>query len=166
MSTADNLRQAFVEETKNRAMYLAFAETADSDGKPQAARLFRALAESELIHGQAELRLMEGNESTADNVRFAIGVEEKEFQDLYAQFLRDARKDGNEEVACLMGNILKVERAHYELLRTALGELLDEGDVAAVPIFVCRTCGNTVVGRPDDVCYVCGSPAEMFDEVN
>ena len=165
MSTTENLRLAFTEEAKNRALYLVFAEKADTDGKPRTARMFRALAESELIHGRAELRFMGDKESTVDNVRFALGVEENEFQNMYARFLQDARKDGNEEAACLMENILKVERAHYYLLKEALAELLDGGDIAATPILVCRTCGNTIVGRQDEACSVCGSPVEMFVEV-
>jgi len=32
MSTADNLRLAFTEEAKNSALYLIFAEKADSEG--------------------------------------------------------------------------------------------------------------------------------------
>lgn len=165
MSTAENLRLAFTEEAKNRVLYLAFAEKADSEGKSQVARVFRALAESELIHGRAELRLMGGEGSTVDNVQFAVAVEEREFQDMYARFLQDARKDGHEEAADLMENILKVERAHYELLRKVLVELLDGVDIAAASIFVCRTCGNTVVGRQDDACSICGGPVEMFVEV-
>ena len=165
MSTADNLRLAFSEEARNGALYLAFAEKADSDGKSQVARIFRALAESELVHGRAELRLMGDNRSTVDNVQFAAASEEREFQKMYARFLQEARKEGNEEAAGLMENIMKVERAHYDLLIETLAELLDGGDIAESPIFVCRTCGNTVVGPPDEVCSICGSPVEMFVEV-
>jgi len=165
MSTADNLRLAFSEEAKNSALYLIFAEKADSEGKPHVARMFRALAESELIHGRAELQLMGDDGSTADNVRFAIATEENEFQDMYARFLQDARKEGNEEAVGLMSNIMKVERAHYEMLIKALAELLDGGDAAEGPIFVCSTCGNTVVGPPDEACSICAGPAEMFVEI-
>ena len=165
MSTVDNLRLAFTEEAKNSALYMAFAEKAESEGKPRAAQMFRALAESELIHGRSELRLMGDKTSTVDNVRFAMAIEENEFQDMYARFLQDAHRDGNEEAAGLMENILKVERTHYYLLQEAMAELLDGGDIAAAPMFVCRTCGNTVVGRQDEACSICGGPAEMFVEV-
>jgi len=165
MSTADNLRLAFTEEAKNSALYLVFAEKAESEDRPQVARMFRALAESELIHGRAELRLMGDKGSTVDNVQFAIATEENEFQDMYARFLQDALNDGNEEAAGLMSNIMKVERAHYQLLIKALAELLDGGDIAETPIFVCSTCGNTVVGPPDEACSICAGPAEMFVEI-
>ena len=165
MSTADNLRLAFTEEAKNSALYLVFAEKADSEGKPQTARMFRALAESELIHGRAELQLLGDNGATVDNVRFAAASEEREFQDMYARFLQEALKDGSEEAAGLMSNIMKVERAHHDLLREALAELLDGGDIAEEPIFVCSTCGNTVVGAQTEACSICGSPPEMFYEV-
>ena len=165
MSTADNLRLAFTEEAKNSALYLIFAEKADSEGKPQAARMFRALAESELIHGRAELQLLGDNGATEDNVQFAIATEEREFQDMYARFLQDALKESNEEAAGLMSNIMKVERAHHDMLRKALAELLDGSDVAEGSIFVCSTCGNTVIGAQSEACSICGSEPEMFYEV-
>ena len=165
MSTIDNLRAAFVEETKNRGMYLAFAESAQAEGKPQIARMFRALAESELIHGRAELRLLGDKASAADNVQFAITVEEREFQELYARFLRDAQEEGAVEVVELMEKILKVERSHHELLRKALGELLDGGDVTDAEMFVCGVCGNTVVGPQDEPCKICGASPDSFAEI-
>jgi len=165
MSTVDNLRLAFTEEAKNSALYLIFAEKADSEGKPHAARLFRALAESELIHGRAELQILDDYGSTVDNMQFAIATEEREFQNMYARFLKDARKEGNEEAAELMSKIMKVERAHHDLLQEAMVKLLDAGDVTEGSVFVCRTCGNTVVGAQSEACSICGSGPEMFYEI-
>jgi len=166
MSVTDNLLLAFEEEAKNRERYLAFAEQADAEGKHQIARLFRAAAESELIHAVAELRALGEVKSTAENVQYAIDAEEREFQDVYAGFLREARREGNEETAVLWERILKVERGHYDLFNDALAALTGGEDFATGPAFVCRTCGNTVVGDLPPICPICSAPAEAFVEVN
>ena len=45
MATAEeNLKAAFAGESQANRKYLAYAEKADSEGYPQAARLFRAAA--------------------------------------------------------------------------------------------------------------------------
>jgi len=164
-TTVEDLRQAYAEEMKNRAMYLAFAETAESEGKPHIARIFRALAEAELIHSRQELRLMGREASTTENVKFALSVEEREFQDLYARFLQDAEAQGDAEAAELMGRILKVERGHHQMLKNALIDLLDHDDAAPDRIFVCRECGNTVVGEQTEPCGICGAQPDSFVEI-
>jgi len=165
MSTRDNILLAFQEEAGNRERFLAFAQQADAEGHHQAARLFRATAESELIHAVAELRALGEIKSTAQNVQYAIDAEEREFQDVYAQFLMEAREEGNEEIAVLWERIMKVERGHYDLFNDLLAALTGGEDFAAGPVFICRTCGNTVLGAPPETCEICGAPAEAFYEV-
>ncbi|MDP6527096.1 MAG: ferritin family protein, partial [Kiritimatiellia bacterium] len=50
MATIDNLQAAFAGESQANRKYLAFANKAEQDGKPQVAKLFRAAAEAETIH--------------------------------------------------------------------------------------------------------------------
>ena len=165
MATARNLGQAFAEEAKNRDRYLVFAEKAEGEGMPQIARLFRAAAESELIHARAELEALGEIRSTVENLRYAVSAEENEFQGLYARFLKEALAEGDAGVAALFKNILAVERGHHALYSMALAAIADGQDLPERPVFVCRTCGNTVVGQPPEVCPVCGSPATAFGEV-
>ena len=90
MSTRENLWRAIEGESKNRLVYRAFAEKAEADGDRQLARLFRAIAESELIHARAELDAVGAVGSSADNLRYAVAAEEREFQDRYARYLIEA----------------------------------------------------------------------------
>jgi rubrerythrin len=50
--TEENLKAAFAGESQASQKYLAFAAKADADGKPNAARLFRAAAFAESMHAR------------------------------------------------------------------------------------------------------------------
>ena len=165
MSTTENLRLALAEEAKNRELYLAFAEKAEAEGNCQVARLFRAVAESELIHARSELEMLGAVKSTTENLQRAMWLEEGEFQKMYARFLKEVQEEPDEQTAAFWERILKVERGHHKLFREALTALVDGKDVADAPMYVCRSCGHTVAGRPLEPCGVCGAPADGFAEV-
>ena len=74
MSTMDNLAEAFAGESQANRKYLAFAQKAEEEGKPQVAKLFRAAAEAETVHAHAHLRVMGGIKSTEENLEAAIRV--------------------------------------------------------------------------------------------
>ena len=152
-------------ETRNRLHCIVFAEKADAEGEHQLAKLFRAIADSELIHARAELKALGAVGSSTDNVRAAAVAEEQEFQDLYSLYLLDTQEEGNEQAAAMFGNILKVERAHHRILVDALASLLARQPLVNERIYVCETCGNTIIGKALDVCGVCGSQADAFHEI-
>jgi len=165
MSTNENLRRALDTEARNRELYIAFAAKAEAEGRHQLARLFRATAESELIHARCQMEALGVVGSSVDNVRYAIAAEEREFQDSYAEYLRQAQQEGDTRSAALFGKILKVEREHHRMFCDALAKLLARQDLADAPIYVCSTCGNTVVGKRPETCAFCGSPAKAFNEI-
>ena len=166
MSTKDNLRIALDTEARNRELYLAFAEKAEAEGRHQLARLFRATAESELVHARRQMEALGAVGSSADNLRFAVAAEEREFQNSYAEYLLQAQKEGDRAAATLFGRILKVEREHHRMFLDALANLLGGQDLADAPVYVCSVCGNTVVGQRPRTCKFCGAPAEAFNQVD
>jgi rubrerythrin len=165
MSANDNFRLALDTEVRNRELYLAFAEKAEAEGQHQLARLFRATAESELIHARSLMEAGEVVGSSVDNVRHAVVAEEKEFQNSYGEYLRQAQQQGDSRAAALFGKILKVEREHHRMFLDALAKLLARQDLADAPVYVCSKCGNTVVGERPGTCEFCGAPAEAFNEI-
>jgi rubrerythrin len=165
MSTNENFRRAFDEEARNRELYLAFAEKAEAEGRRQLARLFRATAESELVHARSQIEALGMIGSSVDNLRRAVAAEEREFQDSYAEYLRQAQQEGDSQAAALFGKILKVEREHHRMFVDAMAKLLAGQELADAPVYVCSTCGNTVVGKRPRTCEFCGSPAEAFNEI-
>ena len=78
--TQENLEAAFAGESQANRKYLAFAQKAEAEGYPQAAKLFRASAHGETIHAHAHLRAMGGIGNTTDNLKAAIGGETHEFE--------------------------------------------------------------------------------------
>ena len=165
MGTSENLQDAFAGESQANRKYLAFAKKAQADGFGQIARLFRAAADAETVHAQAHLSVMGGVKGTADNLQAAIEGEGYEFQEMYPKFLAQARDEKNKGATASFQRALAVEKIHHGLYSEALQTLQGGKDMPAQRIFVCQTCGNTVLGAPPDQCPICGARKEGFVEV-
>ncbi|MCD4688629.1 MAG: rubrerythrin family protein, partial [Desulfuromonadaceae bacterium] len=88
--TEKDLQGAFAGESQANRKYLAFAEQADKEGYPQAAKLFRAAAEAETVHAHAHLRALGGIGKTLDNLKEAVGGETHEFKEMYPPMIEAA----------------------------------------------------------------------------
>ncbi len=164
MGTTDNLRTAFAGESQANQTYMAYAKKAKAEGRPQIAKLFRAAAASETVHAQAHLRVL-GVQTTADNLRAAMGGEESEFTTMYPGFVAQAEQEDNPQALISFRNALAVERIHYSLYREALASVDEGEDLPEAAIFVCGVCGNTVIGEAPEVCPICGAPKVKFSEI-
>ncbi len=165
MSTQENLQAAFAGESQANRLYLAFAKKAESEGRPQIAKLFRAAAASETVHAYAHLRVMGGIKDTQQNLRVAIEGEGHEFKEMYPAFIKEAEAEGNKAALVSFRNANAVEEIHYNLYGEALEAFEAGNDLPAATIHVCDICGNTVVGDAPDKCHVCGAPGAKFTEV-
>jgi rubrerythrin len=165
MATLDNLKAAFAGESQANRKYLAFAKKADSEGKPQIAKLFRAAAEAETVHAHAHLRVMNGVGGTAENVKAAIEGEGYEFTKMYPDFVAEAKKEGNQAALKSFEFAMTVEKVHYGLYGSAAEALKAGKDLPAAKIFVCPVCGNTVLDGAPDKCPVCGVAGSKFTEI-
>ncbi len=159
MSTTDNLKEAFAGESQANRKYLAFAKKADEEGHPQTAKLFRAAADAETVHAHAHLRVLGGINSTAENLKEAIGGETHEFKSMYPKMIEEAKAEGNSAAEMSFANANAVEEIHAGLYQKALDNL---GNNVATDIYVCQVCGNTVEGEAPDKCPICGAPKKMF----
>ena len=158
--TLEDLKQAFAGESQANRRYLAFAKKADSEGHPQAARLFRAAAEAETVHAHAHLRAMGGIGSTRDNLEAALAGEIHEFEKMYPAMIDDARAEGEAQALRSFEFANSVERIHAGLFRSMLDSLDPAGD--QYPYFVCPVCGFTVERGAPDVCPICGAKGSSF----
>ena len=93
--TEQFLKEAFAGESQANRKYLAFAATADQEGYPQIARLFRAAAEAETVHAHNHLRALKGIRSTRENLIEAITGETHEFKKMYPEMIEAAKAEGN-----------------------------------------------------------------------
>ena len=164
-NTQKNLEEAFAGESQASRRYLYFAEKADKEGYPQAARLFRAASESETVHARNHLDAMGGIGSTKDNLKAAAEGENYEFTQMYPGFIEQAKAENNSKAATSFDYANQVEKIHHGLYNKAL-ELLEAGQEArAESYFVCPVCGYTVAGEAPEKCPVCGTPGSKFKKV-
>lgn len=162
MGTKENLQAAFAGESQANRTYLAFAQKADQDGKPQVAKLFRAAAAAETVHAHAHLRVLGGVKDTAANLETAIAGEGHEFKSMYPGFIKEAEAEGNKPALITFKNANVVEEIHYNLYGQALAAVKAGKDLPAADIRVCDICGNTVVGGQPDKCSVCQAGRDHF----
>ena len=165
MATMDNLKAAFAGESQANRKYLAFAKKAESEGRPEIAKLFRAAAEAETIHAHAHLRVMGGIHETAQNLDEAVAGEAHEFESMYPGFVAEAEKEGNKGAIITFKNAMAVEKIHLGLYTEARTALKAGKDLSARRIFVCAICGNTVFDAAPGKCSVCGAPQAKFSEI-
>ncbi|EKF84856.1 rubrerythrin family protein [Methanobacterium formicicum] len=163
MSTMDNLNEAFAGESKANRKYLAYAKKADEEGHPQVAKLFRAAAEAETVHAHNHLTVMSGIKTTEENLKDAIEGEIEEFEEMYPNFIEEAKADENEKAVWTFDVANQVEEIHAGLYQKALEAL---GNNEEVDYYVCRYCGNTVENEAPDVCPVCKALKSDFFNVD
>lgn len=158
MSTTENLKAAFAGESQANHRYLAFAKKADQEGFSQVAKLFRAAADAETMHALKHLSVL-GVGSTADNLKAAIEGETYEHSQMYPEFIKEARAEGNTDAVNSFWRANEVEQIHAGLYQQALEVL---GNNPQVDIYVCQVCGNTIEGAPPETCPICGAKKEDF----
>lgn len=119
--TEANLKEAFAGESQANRRYLYFAQKADVEGYPDAAALFRSVAEGETGHafGHFDFLREVGDPvtgvaigSTQDNLRSAIAGETYEYSEMYPGFARTAREEGFEEIAEWLETLARAEKSH------------------------------------------------------
>jgi len=164
--TAENVGSAFAGESQANRRYLFFAEKAEAEGHNQVARLFRAAAEAETVHARNHLRVIQGINSTQENLRTAIGGENHEFTKMYPEYISQAEAENEGKAKNSFDLANKVEEIHHGLFKEALQKLEKGQSTEERPFYVCQVCGNTVEGGAPDRCPVCGAPQKAFKRVD
>lgn len=157
--TEGNLRRSFADEAQLNRLYLAYARQAETEGFPQVSRLFRALAESETVHANSDLRVLGAVRETRENLEEAIRRQTDASEKVYPGMVRAAEQDGIRTAAVTFGYAGRVEQIHVNLLRQTLDNL---DSLISGEYYVCPVCGNTVLGRPPEACPICGTPGSAW----
>ena len=119
--THDNLKEAFAAESQANRRYMWFAQKADVEGYPEAASLFRSVAEGETghAHGHLEFLAEVGDPATGEpigetdqNYRSAIAGEIYEYTQMYPGFAATARAEGLTEIAEWFETLASAEKSH------------------------------------------------------
>lgn len=160
--TEENLKAAFAGESQAHMRYLIFAEVAEREGKPNIARLFRAIAYAERVHATNHLRELPGINGTPENLGEAIAGEAFEVEEMYPAYLTVAELQGEAGAKRAIHYALEAEKIHARMYVKAQ-EAAEKGqDVELGTVYICPVCGYTVEGEAPEYCPVCGAPREKF----
>ncbi len=84
--TEANLNTAYSGESMAHMRYNIYADVADSEGKPNIARLFRSIAFAETVHATNHYRELGAIRPTVDNLQVAIDNETYEVEEMYPAY--------------------------------------------------------------------------------
>ena len=145
-----------------RDSYLIFAEAAEREGKPNIARLFRAIAYAEQVHAANHLGELGGIGKTPENLAEAIAGETFEMEEMYPAYLAVAELQGEAGARRAIHYALEAEKIHARMYEKAK-EAAEKGqDIELKTVYICPVCGYTVEGETPEYCPVCGAPREKF----
>jgi rubrerythrin len=154
--------RAYEGEAKAALRLKLFAAKADREGLPQIARLFRAIAYSEEIHGERALRALRAIGDTESNLKESFEAETRVAGVAYEDFTRLAIEAGDAMAERVFAHSKDVESAHANLYKKALASLIEDRDTG---YFVCKVCGYVSDAVLPDVCPVCDVPMDQFVEL-
>ncbi len=164
--TEENLKAAFAGESQARNKYDYFAKVARNEGYHYIAKIFEETAENEQQHAKDEFKLLEGIGDTTVNLKEAIEGEDYETRQMYPEFAKVAREEGNTKAAILFEQIAKVEARHRDRYKKIL-EMVEKGTVykrEKPVIWTCLKCGYKHEGtEPPGKCPCCQHPKEYFE---
>lgn len=174
--TLVNLMKAFAGESQARNKYEFYAKVAQKEGYRDIAAHFQRAAHNEIQHAKLEFalhnRIKNNSEesfgNTIENLQDAINGEHYENSDMYPDFAKIAKEEGDEEAARLFNAIAKVEIEHEKMYKMLLERLTSghEFESDEEEAWICEVCGHVHYGKkPPKKCPVCKHPQEYFSRL-
>jgi len=178
--TYQNLLKAITGESLARNKYVLYAEQAMNEGLVWIAKVFEETADNELAHARRELELLpektETNNtyniksigSTLENLKSAKAGEDYEWGTMYPDFEKEARAEGENEIAIAFKEISEVEEKHaerYGILADRLeqGKLFQSDEETE---WKCLNCGYIHNGKNAPAkCPACGKPQGYYMQI-
>jgi rubrerythrin len=156
--------------------YKVWAATAEKEGYPNVARLFRAISYAEEVHGGNHFRELAGESgdflvaagggfglgSSSANLQGAIDGENFEVDEMYPAYKETAASQGEKSAMVSFHYALEAEKIHAVMYRTAKDAVDSGADVELGPVQICSVCGHTVEGDIPGKCPVCAAGPEQF----
>ena len=167
--TEANLLDAFAGESQARNKYSYFASVARKEGFEQIAAIFEETANNEKEHAKIWFKLLHGGKiaDTMTNLQDAANGENYEWTQMYANFAKEAREEGFDDIAFLFENVAKIEKDHEDRYKKLLSNIKD-GTVFSKDSSItweCGNCGFAYTGKDAvEVCPVCSHPKSFFFE--
>jgi len=164
--TEANLLAAFAGESQARNKYTYYASQAKKQGYVQISNLFSETAENEKEHAKIWFKLLHGGmPDTVANLKDAAAGEHFEWTEMYAEFAKEAKEDGFDDIAYLFEEVAKIEKEHEDRYKALLANIEEEKVFKKEEevIWQCANCGHIHIGKEaPDVCPVCDHPQSYF----
>jgi rubrerythrin len=165
-NTEKNLKAAFSGESEARNKYTYFASVAKKEGYEQIAAIFTETAGNEKEHAELWFKELKGIGTTEQNLKEAANGEHYEWTTMYADFAKEARKEGFSALAATFEGVAKIEKAHEErynaLLKNVIAKKVFVKDEKVV--WICRNCGHLHTGaQAPETCPVCKHSKSYFE---
>ena len=161
--TVDNLMKMFTSGAESNIRYLAFAEAAEKEGHPNAAKIFRAVATAKMYHALSHFRATNYTDTTAENLKQALEEETYDTKKAYPSMVQDAVRDEALEARHSLEYGMSIGPVIAKLIGKAIsGTDADE----SASYYVCPVCGNIEFGKPPAKCPFCGVDADDFVSVS
>lgn len=168
--TEKNLMEAFAGESQARNKYTYYASKAKSEGYVQIAQVFEATANNEKEHAKIWYKLLHGGSvaDTMTNLEDAANGENYEWTEMYANFAKEAKEEGFNDIALLFEKVAIIEKHHEDRYKKLL-QNIKEGKVFEKEEEVeweCANCGFRHNGTKSvELCPVCKHPQSYFFKV-
>jgi rubrerythrin len=160
--TQENLNNAFAGESQAHMKYLIFANVAEEEGRPNLARMFRAIAFAEEVHATNHYRVLGHINASAANLQSCIDGETYEVEEMYPAYHAVAQLQGEKGAEQSARFALEAEKIHAAMYTEAKQRVEADGDIRIGTVNICSVCGYTVEGEAPERCPVCGAPRERF----
>ena len=160
--TEKNLRDAFSGESQAHMNYQVFAQKADEEGKPNTARLFRAISFAEQVHATNHMKTLGDLGDTMDNLQQAINGENFEVEEMYPVYDAVAKLQDEKNAIRSIHYAIEVEKIHAAMYAKTRQTVQQGKDIAVGDIWICPICGYTVQDDAPKTCPVCGAAKKKF----
>lgn len=159
--TDQHLAQAFAQLSKAATRRKIYSRKATREGRPDVARLLRAMSASEAVQARRLFNSLIGKIDTSDE--YLTTIFEKEIQEILENYAKLINNSTDERPALL--HALSQLRAAETRLRSFYSS--DSRDVNVktdARYFVCRFCGYLGTDSPPEKCPICGASRDAFQE--
>jgi rubrerythrin len=164
--TERNLNEAFAGESMARNKYEFYASKARKEGYEKIAAYFQETADNEKEHAEQWFKLLDGINTTPENLVAAAAGERYEWDDMYVHMAKEAKEEGFDEIAAKFELVGAVEKSHEERYNKIL-EVVNAGKVFKkddIVIWRCRKCGHIHVAKvAPERCPICGHEQSFFE---
>ena len=160
--TEENLKSAFAGESQAHMKYLIFATKAEEEGRPNIARLFKAIAYAEQVHATNHFKALGELGQTVQNLGAAIAGETYEVEEMYPAFQEVAKLQMEKGAQKSTRWAFEAEKVHAGMYQKARQAVEEGRDVKLGDVGICEVCGYTVEGPVPDKCPLCGVTKERF----